>query len=151
MCILCATSIQLQLVGTEVVVAMPASDWEETLRFRCYPAGRCPKESLARNGSRRSPVGHEKQERSFAIWNPVSRLNGRFPARSGHWPRQIGLRHPANCGRSHILVSSHLDGRFAQKPAERPTRAPRPYVELHIRPRCGLMPEDAEVSHRSKL
>jgi hypothetical protein len=39
-----------------------------------------PKESLARNGSCRSPVGHEKQERSLAILNPVFRLNGGFPA-----------------------------------------------------------------------
>ena len=62
-------------------------------------SARCPKESLAKNGSCRSSVGHEQQERTFAIWNPVSRLNGRFPDRSGHWQHRTGLRHPAKCCR----------------------------------------------------
>ena len=108
-------------LGITPLYPIPLHEFGKLFRTRSLPFRRihtkCPKESLARNGSCRSPVGHEIQKRPLAIQNQVSRLNGRFPVRSGHWSRRIGLWHSANCRHSMTPDSGHPNDCCTLEPA----------------------------------
>jgi len=70
------------------------------------------------------------QKRSFGYAGDFLRLTGRYAAVSSRWAQNSVGRQPANCGRSIIPASSHLNGCCTSQAATGPMHTTRPKPTL---------------------